>query len=68
MTTPEMVRRLRDGERNPPDMAWRNEIADRLEHLASVVSQIEALVEKAVPGTIVPIAEFRAVLASPPTP
>lgn len=33
--TTEMVTQLRDKERNPPDMVWRNHIADRLEALHS---------------------------------
>jgi hypothetical protein len=48
MMTPEMIRRLRDPERNPPDMAWRSEIADRLEIFnAQVVDRDRALAELA---------------------
>lgn len=34
MGTVEMIARLRDKERNPPDLVWRNAIADRLEALS----------------------------------
>jgi hypothetical protein len=43
VSTEELIIQLRDKERNPPDMAWRKEIATRLEVLLGALKRTHEL-------------------------